>query len=276
MVAMGETRAVVSGPAAHERVPTGPLLCTIAATALIFLSWAISAQAHEEGGASLAGFSYPTTHAAASRRAPADCGEVVRTRHGYRALATCQAAWQGLPPHVAHAVIEIESGYHEAARGGDGEIGLMQVLPSTARMLGFRGTLDELSEPENNVRFGVRYLAEAWRLAAGDLCTALMKYRAGHGETRFSVLSVRYCDRARQILQREGIKVTGTLPEATFGFAAGSPSWTGGSKTANAKAKGVCVRRHLVPGPRYRSCAEYRSKAKARQIVALRARLFDG
>jgi hypothetical protein len=90
------------------------------------------------------------------------------------------------------------------------------------------------------------------------------------------VLSVRYCDRARQILQREGIKVTGTLPKATFGFAAGSPSWTGGSNTGQARPKGVCVRRHLVPGPRYRSCAEYRSKVQARQIVALRARLFDG
>jgi soluble lytic murein transglycosylase-like protein len=133
-----------------------------------------SAQALEDGGVSLA-------HVAATWRKPPECGEAASTRHGYRALAACQATWQGLPPAIAHAVMEIESGYDEGARGGDGEVGLMQVLPSTARMLGFRGTADELSQPVNNVRLGVRYLAEAWRLARGDLCTTLMKYRAGHG-----------------------------------------------------------------------------------------------
>jgi len=237
--------------------------------ALLLICWGLSLPAHalEEGGAS---------HSAAAWRRPPACGEAVPTQHGYRELATCQAASQGLPPHVAHAVIEIESGYFPDALGGDGEVGLMQVMPATAKMLGFRGTLDELSDPGNNIELGVRYLAEAWRLSAGDLCTTLMKYRAGHGETRFSVLSVRYCDRARQILRREGIKVTGELPEATFGFAAGSPSWTGGTAAGQARPKGVCVRRILVPGPRYRKCAEYRSKSEASRITALRARLFDG
>jgi hypothetical protein len=64
----------------------------------------------------------------------------------------------------------------------------------------------------------VRYLADAWRLARGDICTAAMKYRAGHGETRFSVLSVRYCERVRQHLASVGFPVTGVLPEPTFGF----------------------------------------------------------
>jgi hypothetical protein len=90
------------------------------------------------------------------------------------------------------------------------------------------------------------------------------------------VLSVRYCDRARQILRREGVEVAGRLPEATFGFSAGSPLWTGGTGSGQAaRPKGVCVRRHLVPGPRYRKCAEYRSKEEARRIVALRARVFN-
>jgi hypothetical protein len=244
-----------------------------AAVAVICFSSAVATHALEEGGVSRdsTGVSVP-----AGRGPPPECGQAAETKQGYRNLATCEATWQGLPPAIAHAVMEIESGYHEGARGGDGEVGLMQVLPSTARMLGFRGTADELSEPAVNVRFGVDYLAEAWRLAGGDLCTALMKYRAGHGETRFSVLSVRYCDRARQILQREGVEVTGTLPEATFGFSAGSPLWTGGTGSRQAaKAKGVCVRRHLVPGPRYMKCAEYRSKQEARRIVSLRARLFS-
>jgi len=45
-----------------------------------------------------------------------------------------------------------------------------------------------------------------------------MKYRAGHGETRCSVRSVDYCQRARAILEREGLDVSGPLPVATIGF----------------------------------------------------------
>ncbi|WP_162244921.1 transglycosylase SLT domain-containing protein, partial [Aminobacter sp. DSM 101952] len=90
-----------------------------------------------------------------------------------------------LPAEFALAVMEIESFYDPEARGGDGEVGLMQVMPATARMMGFRGTLDDLAEPRTNIALGVRYLAGAFRLAGGDLCTTVMKYRAGHAETRF-------------------------------------------------------------------------------------------
>jgi len=37
-----------------------------------------------------------------------------------------------------------------------------------------------------NIHYGVTYLSQAWRLANGDLCRALMKYRAGHGEEMMS------------------------------------------------------------------------------------------
>jgi soluble lytic murein transglycosylase-like protein len=138
-------------------------------------------------------------------------------RARYRALIEKEAAQAGLPPEVAEAVMAVESGYNPDAIGGVGEIGLMQLLPSTAAMLGFRGTLAELAVPETNIRYGVTYLAKAWRLAGGDLCTAAMKYRAGHGETRFSVLSVNYCLAVRSKLAARGFRVTGSVPVATFG-----------------------------------------------------------
>ncbi|ADV11163.1 lytic transglycosylase domain-containing protein [Mesorhizobium ciceri] len=195
------------------------------------------------------------------------------TRQTFKAFASCQASIYGLEPMLAHAVMEIESGFDPDVQGGDGEVGLMQVMPATARMLGFRGSLDDLSAPAANIALGVKYLAQANRLAAGDLCTTVMKYRAGHNESRFSALSVRYCQRARAILAREGIEVTGPLPVATFGFSAFSPGGEGG---APAQGKGVCVRRVFVPGPRYMKCADYRSAGQARQIRALRGRLFGG
>jgi soluble lytic murein transglycosylase-like protein len=138
-------------------------------------------------------------------------------RARYRALIEKEAAQAGLPPEVAEAVMAVESGYNPDAIGGVGEIGLMQLLPSTAAMLGFRGSLAELAVSETNIRYGVTYLAKAWRLAGGDLCTAAMKYRAGHGETRFSVLSVNYCLAVRSKLAARGFRVTGNVPVATFG-----------------------------------------------------------
>jgi soluble lytic murein transglycosylase-like protein len=135
----------------------------------------------------------------------------------YRALVEKEAAQAGLAPEVAEAVMAVESGYNPGAIGGVGEIGLMQILPSTARMLGFNGTLADLAVPETNIHYGVTYLAAAWRLAAGDLCTAVMKYRAGHGETRFSFLSVNYCLAVRSKLLARGFPVTGNVPVATFG-----------------------------------------------------------
>jgi soluble lytic murein transglycosylase-like protein len=136
----------------------------------------------------------------------------------YRAIAKAEAERRGLPPAMADAVMKVESNYNAAARGRDGEYGLMQVMPPTARLLGLEGPIETLAEPEVNIRLGVRYLAEAWRLAGGDICTAAMKYRAGHGETRFSALSVRYCERVRAHLASVGYPVTGSIPEPTFGF----------------------------------------------------------
>src|ERR687894_2645738 len=89
----------------------------------------------------------------------------------------------------------------------------MQVRPETAAMLGHRGGITALFEPETNVRLGVMYLARAWQLADGDLCRALMKYRAGWGEERMTPLSVEYCRRARGDLASIGSPLaSGELP----------------------------------------------------------------
>ena len=60
-------------------------------------------------------------------------------REIYRALIKREAEKNGLPPDIADAVAAIESGYDPGAVGGVGEIGLMQVRPETAAMLGFKG-----------------------------------------------------------------------------------------------------------------------------------------
>jgi soluble lytic murein transglycosylase-like protein len=149
-------------------------------------------------------------------------------------LIAKEAQQQGLAPAIAEAVMAVESGFNPDVIGGSGEIGLMQLMPGTARMLGFAGSNAELAVPETNIHYGVIYLAQAWRLAGGDICTATMKYRAGHGETRFSYLSVNYCVAVRTKLAARGFAVTGNVPVATFGapgvFAAGGGGGACGRK----------------------------------------------
>ncbi len=121
-----------------------------------------------------------------------------------RALVEKEVKNTGLPADIADAVVHVESNYDPSTIGGVGEIGLMQIRPETAAMLGFRGSNDELAKPEINIHYGVIYLSKAWRLANGDLCRALMKYRAGHGEETMTPRSVTYCQRARNHLAALG------------------------------------------------------------------------
>jgi soluble lytic murein transglycosylase-like protein len=142
----------------------------------------------------------PSADVARTSGAPAADGR----RNAYLAVITRAAEQAGIPPALADTVAQVESAYDPQAIGAVGEVGLMQVRPQTAAMLGYRGDRDGLFDPETNVRYGVMYLARAWRLAQGDVCRTLMKYRAGHNEERMSAMSAAYCDRARQHLAAIG------------------------------------------------------------------------
>lgn len=193
----------------------------------------------------------PSAVAALSKPGPSSAASISPVSNGgqpdalgtYRTLIAKEAGRSGLAPEIAEAVMGVESGYNPDAIGGSGEIGLMQIMPSTARMLGFVGSNAELAAPETNIHYGVLYLAQAWRLAGGDLCTATMKYRAGHGETRFSYLSVNYCLAVRAKLAARGFAVTGEVPMPTFGAPGSAAS---GSV---ARVGGACGRRCLIAPP---------------------------
>jgi hypothetical protein len=129
----------------------------------------------------------------------------LKDRSAYLPAIAHEAAANGIPPALVDAVVRIESRYDPAAIGSVGEIGLMQVRPKTAALLGFQGTSADLAQPQTNLHYGVGYLAKAWRLASGDLCRTLMKYRAGHGSETMSALSIEYCRRARIHLASVGI-----------------------------------------------------------------------
>ena len=157
----------------------------------------------------------PTNNAKDDARASGICR--VPSREEYVLLIQAHAKQNALPTAVAEAVTHIESRFHPDKIGKAGEVGLMQIRPATAAMLGFRGGFIELAEPETNIKYGVAYLARAWRLADGNLCRALTKYRAGHRAERMSLLSKKYCRLAKDYLRQIGSPQSVTAPSGAIG-----------------------------------------------------------
>ncbi|AWV14179.1 Endo-type membrane-bound lytic murein transglycosylase A [Methylobacterium tardum] len=178
------------------------------------------------GAAAAEGTAGPSATATAPGNAKA------RGRTAYGELLMREATARGVPPALAEAVAFVESGYDAGAVGTVGELGLMQVRPATAAMLGHRGPAAELLDPATNIRFGVAYLARAWSLAGGDVCRALAKYRAGHGEERMTPHSVDHCRRAHDRLAAMGSPLAAVAATAGPGIPRTSASKTRAAPTA--------------------------------------------
>jgi soluble lytic murein transglycosylase-like protein len=118
----------------------------------------------------------------------------------YSSIVSRYAAAYGVPAELAHAVIKVESNYRANVRGGAGEIGLMQIKPSTARMMGYSGNANGLFNPETNIKYGMKYLAQAHSLSGGTTCGTILKYNAGHGAKRMNPVSAAYCSKVKQQL----------------------------------------------------------------------------
>ncbi|MBB3963419.1 lytic transglycosylase domain-containing protein [Rhizobium metallidurans] len=111
----------------------------------------------------------------------------------YAAIIVKYAREYNVPVELAQAVVRIESNYNPNARGSAGEIGLMQIKPATARMMGYSGSSKGLFDPDTNLKYGMKYLAAAQTLGGGETCDTILKYNAGHAATRMNPVSKAYC-----------------------------------------------------------------------------------
>lgn len=153
-------------------------LVTAAAVALISLAATASAQTLS------AQFSYKRSDAGTvvisdqgltAPSAPA----ASRPRRGseFDAMIDNHARAQGLSPVLVRAVIEAESAFNPRAVSRVGAMGLMQLMPGTAKDLGVVDPFD----PGENIRGGTTYLRSLLDRFDDDVRLALAAYNAGPG-----------------------------------------------------------------------------------------------
>jgi hypothetical protein len=90
-------------------------------------------------------------------------------------MVNAAAAEQKIDPALLHAIIHVESRHNPSAVSTKGAIGLMQVLPETAKRMG----IDSISSPQGNISAGARYMHFLLDIFGKDVQLALAAYNAG-------------------------------------------------------------------------------------------------
>ncbi len=103
-----------------------------------------------------------------------------RVRHSqspgsFRAMITSAARRYGISARLIEAVIAVESAFDPRAVSRKGAMGLMQLMPKTARRYAVRNPFD----PLQNIRGGIQFLRDLLHRFHGDLRLALAAYNAG-------------------------------------------------------------------------------------------------
>lgn len=84
-----------------------------------------------------------------------------------------------VPRSLVHRLAIRESSHRPGARNGP-YYGLLQILPQTARGMGFQGKPSDLLDAETNLKYGVKYLRGAYLVAGGDPDATIQWYARGY------------------------------------------------------------------------------------------------
>ena len=98
----------------------------------------------------------------------------------YGEIITSVAQTHGVDPLLVRALIHVESGDRPTAKSHKGAMGLMQLMPSTARLYKVRNPYD----PKANIAAGVRHLKSLLDRMGGAVELALAAYNAGEGAVK--------------------------------------------------------------------------------------------
>ena len=121
------------------------------------------------------------------------------------------AARHNVDPNLVRAVVKVESNFNPNAVSRKGAMGLMQLMPSTARQLKVNNPFD----PEQNVDAGVRHLKQLLESYGGDIKLTLAAYNAGAGAVARSSGVPRYAETQNYVRR---------ITNLYYGRSASSPS----------------------------------------------------
>jgi soluble lytic murein transglycosylase-like protein len=107
----------------------------------------------------------------------ADAGRTAMDTSDLKLLVQSISREHGVDPKLVDAMVRVESSYNPNAVSRRGAMGLMQLMPATAKRL----DVDDPFDPEKNIRGGVREFARLVDRYSGNLQLALAAYNAGEG-----------------------------------------------------------------------------------------------
>ena len=126
---------------------------------------------------------YPEAAAPTGPASESDAGSqatdaLESTPYGEIIAAVSEA--HGVDPMLVRALIQVESNYRPRARSPKGAMGLMQLMPSTAREYKVRNPFD----PRANIEAGIKHLKSLIDRFAGKVELGLAAYNAGEGAVK--------------------------------------------------------------------------------------------
>jgi soluble lytic murein transglycosylase-like protein len=93
----------------------------------------------------------------------------------YDGMIKSIARKHNIEPNLVHSIISEESNYNRLAISPKGAVGIMQLMPETAKEYGVKDLLD----PRENIEGGVKYLKDLFSLFSGKKDLILAAYNAG-------------------------------------------------------------------------------------------------